>query len=48
VIAALVTLAGYTSPRAYLDEPISHTTIDEQYRGSRVMPSRQYDDVLFL
>ena len=48
VIAALMTLAGCVSPRAYLGEPISRATIDEGYRGSRVMPSRQHDDVLFI
>lgn len=46
--ALLLALAGCVAPKAYLGEQISRATEEEGYRGSRVMPSRQNDDVLFI
>jgi NTE family protein len=46
--ALLLILAGCAAPKAYLGDPISRALVNEGYRGSRVMPTRQNDELLFV
>lgn len=47
-VLAFLTLGGCAAPRAYLGEPLSRATADGGYRGLRIVPSRQNDEVLFI
>lgn len=50
IVVGLVSavLAGCATPIAYLGSPISEISPKDGYRGSRVMPQRANDDVLFI
>lgn len=44
----LMLLTGCVAPRAYFGKPIAAATVDQGYRGARIVPARQNDDVLFM
>lgn len=48
LLLGIAFLAGCSSPRAYLGEPIAATLPDEGYRASLVLSRRPADDILFI
>jgi NTE family protein len=48
LLGSALLLAGCTTPRAYLGDPITQLSPDEGYRASLVLGRRPDDDILFI